>query len=54
MPRYSWMTEIVEDSIDAVGDIFAYAKIHFRTEEVYKKIEEITNIVKNELKEFIV
>lgn len=52
MPRQEWMLEIVNDIMNNIGEIFKYAKSHFRTEENYKKIEEITIVVKNDFKKF--
>lgn len=52
MPREEWMTNLVGDISDNIGDIFAYAKSHFRTEENYRKIEEITTIVKTAFEKF--
>lgn len=49
MPRHKWMTELVGDIIDHIGEIFEYAKEKFRNEETYKRIEEITNIVRKNL-----
>lgn len=47
MPRHQWMSELVDDIIDHVGTILDYAKNNFRLEEVYKKINKITKIVKD-------
>ena len=47
MPRHEWMSELVGDIIDNVGEIFEYAKNNFRALENYERIKEISNIVKN-------
>lgn len=47
MPRHSWMSELVGDIIDNVGQIFEYAKNNMRTIENYERINEITKIVRN-------
>ena len=47
MPRHEWMSELVGDIIDNVGEIFEYAKNNFRAIENYERIKEISNIVKN-------
>ena len=47
MPRHKWMTELVGDIIDHIGEIFEYAKENYCNEETYKRIEEITKIVKD-------
>ena len=39
--------EIITFVIDNIGTIFEYAKENFRNDENYKKIKEITDIVKN-------
>ena len=46
LPRYNWMNEIVDHIIDNIGTIFKYAKENFRNDENYRKIKEITDIVK--------
>lgn len=48
MPRHNWMNKICGDIVDNIGIICEYAKKNFRTIETYDKINEITNIVKNE------
>lgn len=47
LPRYNWMNEIVDDIIGNIRIIFDYAKENFRNDENYKKIKEITEIVKS-------
>ena len=42
------MTEKIGKITKNIGKIFDYAKTNFRTEENYKKIEEITKIVREE------
>lgn len=49
MPRHKWMEELVEDIIDNIGIIFNFAKDNFRNEETYKRIQEITNIIKENI-----
>ena len=46
MPREEWMMDF-GNIMENIEKIFSYAKTNFRTEETFKKIEEITNIVKN-------
>ena len=47
MPRHEWMSEIVDDLIDNIGEVFQYAKTNFRTPNNYEEINRITEIVKN-------
>lgn len=49
MPRHKWMSDMFEDVIDNIGEIFAFAKNNFRDQAVYNKIKEITKIIKQEL-----
>jgi len=51
LPRYNWMNEIVDDIIGNIRIIFNYAKENFRNDENYKKIKEITEIVKSNFNE---
>lgn len=51
MPRHNWMKDLVGDIIDNIGIIFEYAKNNLRNEETYQRIEEITYIVKTNLKQ---
>ena len=46
MPRHEWMEQFgsITKHID---DIFNYAKDNFRNEDVYKRINEISSIVRN-------
>ena len=46
MPRYKWMIDLVGDISDNIGVIFDYAKNNFRKEEVYNRINNITELVK--------
>ena len=46
MPRHEWMIELVDDIIDNIGTILEYAKNNFRSEDVYNRIQNITDIVK--------
>ncbi len=48
LPRYDWMSEIVDDIIDNIGVIFEYAKTNFRNIENYEEIKRITEIIKAE------
>ena len=47
MPRHKWMEEVADDIINNIGTIFAFSKENFRDEENYKRINEISNIIKN-------
>lgn len=49
MPRHKWMSDLVGDLIDHIGEIFDYAKTNFRTNDNYEKIREITEIVRNNI-----
>lgn len=49
LPRHKWMIDMYKDIIGNIRNIFDYAKSNFRNEETYKRISEITNIVKEEL-----
>ena len=51
MPRYKWMSQLVEDIIDNVGKVLEYAKESMRTNENFEEIKRITNIVKNAFEE---
>ena len=46
MPRYPWMSELGENIMINLKMIFDYAKNNFRKEEVYNKINNITELVK--------
>lgn len=46
MPRHKWMTSLVDDIIDNIGVILEYAKTNFRSEEVYKRINNIAKLVR--------
>ncbi len=48
MPRHKWMTELVNDIIENIGTILEYAKNNFRSEDVYNRIQNITEIVKEQ------
>ena len=49
MPRHIWMIELTGDIIENIGIILEYAKNNFRKDEVYKQIDNITKIVKDNL-----
>ena len=51
MPRHKWMSDMFEDITDNIGEIFAYAKSNFHDQSIYNRIKEITNIVKDNIKE---
>lgn len=51
MPRHKWMSDLFEDITDNIGEIFAYAKSNFHDQSIYNRIKEITNIVKDNIKE---
>ena len=49
MPRYKWMIDLVGDISDNIGVIFDYAKNNFRNDEVYQRIKDITELVRNNI-----
>lgn len=51
MPRHKWMSDMFEDITDNIGEIFAYAKSNFHDQSIYNRIKEITNIVRDNIKE---
>lgn len=46
MPRHEWMMEICEDIIDNVKVVCDYAKENFRNDEVYERIAEVSEMVR--------
>ena len=50
MPRHKWMIDLVGDISDNIGVIFDYAKNNFRNDEVYQRIKDITELVRNNIK----
>ncbi len=50
MPRNKWMEEFGGNIICNIGKIFKYAKTNMRTKENFNKIDEITKLLKSELK----
>ena len=46
MPRHKWMSDLVGDIVDHIGDILEYAKENFRTEKTINQIKNISNIIK--------
>lgn len=46
MPRHAWMLEICEDIIDNVGVVCEFAKERFRKNEVYERIAEVSEMVR--------
>jgi diadenosine tetraphosphate (Ap4A) HIT family hydrolase len=51
MPRHEWMSNLVDDIINNIGDVFEYAKNNYRNDEVFKEINNVTNILRKELVE---
>lgn len=51
MPRHEWMSNLVGDISDHIGEVFEYAKSNMRDKENYNKIKEISDIVKKEFYE---
>ncbi len=47
MPRHKWMRDLVGNITGNIGTILKYAKDNFSNEEVYKRIDDINKIVKN-------
>lgn len=50
MPRHGWMKELFGNPTKQIRKVFDYAKANLRTQETFQKIEEITNMLKLELK----
>ena len=50
MPRHKWMIDLVGDISDNIGVIFDYAKNNFRNDEVYQRIKDNTELVRNNIK----
>jgi len=50
MPRHKWMNELVEGITPNIEQIYEYAINTMKTEENYIKINEITNLVKENFK----
>lgn len=48
MPRHKWMEDIGSITKN-IGKIFDYAKANLRTEENFKEIKQISDIIKTEL-----
>lgn len=46
MPRYLWMSNLADNITGNIDMIFDYAKNNFRNEEVYNRINDITELVK--------
>lgn len=49
MPRYQWMKDKVGGITGRIDEVFKYAKENMRSEEIYNKIKEVSDIVKKEL-----
>ena len=50
MPRYIWITKLVDDIIDNIGTVLEYAKSNFRSNEVYERIQKVNEFVKLKFK----
>lgn len=50
MPRHGWMYKISENIMGSVSKIFNYALDNFRTEENYKEIQRVNDILRQEFK----
>ena len=50
MPRHDWMKELFGNPTKQIRNVFDYAKANLRTPDTFKKIKEITNTLKSELK----
>ena len=46
MPRHKWMSDLVGNISNNIGKIFEYAKMNLKTPDNLKKINEITQIIK--------
>ena len=46
MPRHKWMNDLVGNISNNIGKIFEYAKTNLNTPDNLKKINEITQIIK--------
>ena len=51
MPRHEWMKEVAPYITDELGAVLDYALANMKTEENYKKIDRITEIVRREWNE---
>ena len=51
MPRHEWMKEVAPYITDQLGAVLDYALEHMKTEENFKRIDEITKIVRSEWNE---
>ena len=52
MPRHKWMEDVAGKITKNIGMIFNYAKQNLRTEENLKEISKISQVVKEDLKNF--
>lgn len=51
MPRHKWMKDMVGGITGKIDDVFEYAKSNMRNEENYKRINEISDVVRNAFSE---
>ena len=49
VPKSPWMKELFGNVSENLGKIYEYAKTNLRNEEIYNKIQEITDLIKNEI-----
>lgn len=47
LPRYEWMTECSDDIITNLSAIFDYALLNCKSDENFRRIKSVTDVVKN-------
>ena len=50
LPIYDWMSNLAGKDMNNIGTVIEYAKDNFSNEEVYKKINSITKLVRENFK----
>lgn len=54
MPRHEWLKAQFGNPTKHISEVFDYAKANLRTKENFKKIHEISNILKTELSGLVI